>query len=200
MAAMTEEQARAWMSEQAAEARRVAAAVEAMTPRIASLALRIAERLAAGGQIFFFGNGGSAADAQHWAAELSGRFYRNRPGLPAHALTTNASQITAIANDFGYDEIFSRPLAGLANPGDVAVGLSTSGGSANVIRALDIARDRGLLTAGFTGAGGAAMGTHCDTLIVIPSHDVARIQEGHELCGHLLCAVIERTLFGSSDL
>jgi D-sedoheptulose 7-phosphate isomerase len=149
-----------------------------------------------GGRVFFFGNGGSAADAQHWAAELSGRFYRDRAPLPAVALTTNSSAVTAIANDDGYGEIFVRQLAGQAEAGDVAVGISTSGNSANVVRALRYGQEHGLVTVGVTSTGDGEMDSFCTHRIDIPSDDVARIQEGHLLCGHLLCALVERELFG----
>lgn len=194
--ALTRAEAAAWIAAQADEAARVQQAVGAMAPLLADIALRMAGVLRGGGQVFFFGNGGSAADAQHWAAELSGRFYQVRPSLPAVALTTNASQLTALANDFGFDEVFARPLAGMARPGDMAVGISTSGRSANVVRGLEAARARGAVTVGFTGPGGGAMAACCDYLVSIPATDVARIQEGHELCGHVVCAVVERVLFG----
>jgi D-sedoheptulose 7-phosphate isomerase len=193
---LTEEAAAGWVAAQVEESLAVQQAVGAMSPQLAEIALRLARAFQAGRRAYFFGNGGSAADAQHWAAELSGRFYQDRPGLPAIALTTNASQVTAIANDYGYDQVFARPLAAMARAGDVAVGLSTSGNSANVLRAFEIAREAGLVTIGFTGSGGGAMAGACDHLIRIPSDDVARIQEGHALCGHVICAVVERALFG----
>ncbi|NNF57903.1 MAG: SIS domain-containing protein [Rhodothermaceae bacterium] len=170
-----------------------------MAPQLTELSTAVAERLRAGGRAYFFGNGGSAADAQHWAAELSGRFYLDRPALPAFALTANSSQVTAIGNDYGYAEIFARPLAGIVQPGDVTVGLSTSGNSENVVRGLEVAREHGALTVGFTGEGGGQMAAVCDALIAMPSTDTPRIQEGHALCGHLLCALVERALFGDKD-
>lgn len=184
-----------WLDTQAEEATRVLSAVRAMTPHLVEIGLAMAEVLRAGGQVFFFGNGGSAADAQHWAAELAGRFYFDRPPLPAHALTTNPSQVTAIGNDYGFEEVFARPLRGMARPGDLAVGISTSGRSANVLRGLEEARARGAGTLGFTGGEGGPMATLCDHLVLIPSSDVARVQEGHELAAHLVFAVVERTLF-----
>ncbi|MFQ5568218.1 MAG: SIS domain-containing protein [Rhodothermales bacterium] len=186
----------AQMRRQLAEARRVQEAVQELVPALAALAEHIADAYRNQRQVIFFGNGGSAAAAQHWAAELSGRLYMDRSTLPALALTTNTSQLTAIANDYGYDEVFARPLSGLARPGDVAVGISTSGRSVNVLRGLEAARQRGALTVGFTGASGDAMAPLCDYLIRIPSDDVARIQEGHELCGHLIWAAVEELLFG----
>lgn len=196
MGTLTHERAAAWIAEQAEESARVQQAVRAMAPLLADIALRMADVLRGGGQVFFFGNGGSAADAQHWAAELSGRFYKDRRSLPAVALTTNASQLTAVANDYGFDEVFARPLLGVARPGDMAVGISTSGRSPNVVKALAVARERGVVTVGFTGAGGGAMADCCDYLVRIPATDVARIQEGHALCGHVICAVVEEALFG----
>jgi D-sedoheptulose 7-phosphate isomerase len=188
----------AWMASQLDEAQQVLAAVRSMTPLLAQIAARMADVLREGGKILLFGNGGSAADAQHWAAELTGRFYLNRESLPALALSANTSQVTALANDFGYDQIFAMPLAALARPGDMAIGLSTSGRSPNVLNALALAKEKGLVTVGFTGASGKEMAAYCAYLVQIPSSDVARIQEGHELCGHLLCAVVERTLFGEA--
>lgn len=196
MGTLTHERAAAWIAEQAEESARVQQAVRAMAPLLADIALRMADVLRGGGQVFFFGNGGSAADAQHWAAELSGRFYKDRRSLPAVALTTNASQLTAVANDYGFDEVFARPLLGVARPGDMAVGISTSGRSPNVVKALAVARERGVVTVGFTGVGGGAMADCCDYLVRIPATDVARIQEGHALCGHVICAVVEEALFG----
>lgn len=194
---------RAWLDGQADEAARVQVAVRGMTPLLVEVGLEMAEALRAGGQVFFFGNGGSAADAQHWAAELSGRFYYDRPPLAAHALTANASQVTAIGNDYGFEEVFARPLRGMARPGDVAVGISTSGRSANVLRGLEAARERGARTLGFAGSdpgwspgpASGPMAALCDRLVVVPSADVARVQEGHELAAHLIFAVVERALF-----
>ncbi len=186
----------AWIDEQIDEARCVQDAVRAMAPSLAEIAACMTEAYRGQKKVIFFGNGGSAADAQHWAAELSGKFYLDRDTLPAFALTTNTSQLTAIANDYGYDEVFAHPLAGLAQPGDVVVGISTSGKSRNVLRGFEVARQRGAITVGFTGDSGGDMPAYCDYLIQIPSKDVARIQEGHALCGHLVCAVVEHLLFG----
>lgn len=194
---MTTEEVQSWIEEQVDEAARVQQAVREMAPLLASIAERMVAVFRSGGQVFFFGNGGSAADAQHWAAELSGQFYQRRPSLPAIALTTNTSQVTALANDFGYEEIFSRPLEGSARQGDLVVGISTSGRSRNVLRAFEVARAQGLVTVGFTGASGGEMAERSDYLVRIPSTDVARVQEGHELCGHLICAVVERLLFST---
>lgn len=187
-----------WLDGQAAEAADVAQAVRRAVPELLILAEALADAVRLGGRAFFFGNGGSAADAQHWAAELSGRFYLDRPSLGAQALTTNTSALTAIGNDYGFAEIFARPLSGAGRPGDVAVGISTSGTSANVLRAFEVARERGLVTVGFCGAHREAFDALCDHVVSVPSDDTPRIQEGHELAAHLLFAAVERMLFGDA--
>lgn len=149
----------------------------------------------AGNKVIFFGNGGSAADAQHLECELAGRFYRDRAPIAALSLTVNTSSLTAIGNDYGYDQVFSRQLAGIGRPGDVAVGISTSGNSANVVAALVVARDLGLATVGFTGRGGGKMDALCDLCLRVDSTETPRIQEVHILAGHLLCEAVERELF-----
>ncbi len=184
-----------WAAAQVEASIRVHEATRAMTPLLVQVAERMAGVFRAGGRVYFFGNGGSAADAQHWAAELSGRFYLDRPGLPAFALTTNSSEITAIGNDFGYEWTFARPLAGMARAGDMAVGISTSGNSPNVVKALEAARERDVVTVGFTGEGGGKMAPLCDLLVRAPSAETPRIQECHELCGHVVCGLVERLLF-----
>lgn len=151
--------------------------------------------LRAGRKILLCGNGGSAADAQHWAGELVSRFHYDRPGLAAVALTTDSSILTAIGNDYGYERVFARQVEALGAEGDVLVALSTSGNSPNVVAALDAARARGLASIGFTGQGGGGMAALCDVCIRIPSASTPRIQEGHEVLGHALCAMIEATLF-----
>lgn len=151
--------------------------------------------LRAGRKLLFCGNGGSAADAQHWAGELVSRFHYDRPGLPAIALTTDSSILTAIGNDYGYDRVFARQVEALGVAGDVLVAISTSGHSPNVVAAIEAARARGLATIGFTGQGGGRMAALCDVCIRIPSASTPRIQEGHEVLGHALCALIEATLF-----
>ena len=176
--------------------RRTLAALDDLLPVVAGLAEEFAARLRRGGRAYFFGNGGSAADAQHWAAELSGRFYVDRPALPAFALGMNASEVTAIGNDYGYEDVFARPLRGFVGPDDVAVGISTSGNSANVVRALEAAREAGALAVGFTGAGGGRMAGAADVLVAVPSRETPRIQEAHEVLGHTLCALVERLMFG----
>jgi D-sedoheptulose 7-phosphate isomerase len=148
-----------------------------------------------GGTVYFCGNGGSAADAQHLACEFAGRYLVERPGLPAVALTTNTSSLTSIGNDYGYDVVFSRQLEGLGTPGDVLVALTTSGGSANVLRAVETAHTLGMVVIGFTGLQGKAFAARCDHALVTPHHVTPRIQEGHIAMGHALCQVVERALF-----
>lgn len=147
--------------------------------------------LRAGGKLMFAGNGGSAADAQHWAGELVSRFYYDRPGLAAIALTTDSSILTAIGNDYGYDYTFARQVEALGRNGDVLVVISTSGNSANVLRAAQAARERGIAVIGFTGEGGGKLAPLCRICFQVPSNETPRIQEGHEFLGHLLCALIE---------
>lgn len=143
------------------------------------------------GCIFIAGNGGSAADAQHFAAELTGRFVAERRPLAGCALTVDTSALTAIANDYGYDEVFSRQLAGLGRSGDVFVGISTSGHSPNILRALDMAKEKGLTTLGLTGRDGGKMPTLCDLCLVVPSEVTAHIQEAHIFVIHHLCALVD---------
>lgn len=150
-----------------------------------------------GGRVFFCGNGGSAADAQHLAAELSGRFYFDRPPLAAEALHVNTSYITAVANDYAYDVIFSREVEAFCKEGDVLVGISTSGNSANVLKAFETAKDKGVLTIAMTGESGGKMASISDILINIPSNDTPRIQESHITIGHIICQIVEEELFQS---
>ena len=147
--------------------------------------------LRAGGKILWCGNGGSAADAQHLAAEIIGRFRRERPAMPSIALTTDTSILTAVANDYGYEAVFSRQVEALGAPGDLLVGISTSGNSRNVVAALETARRRGLVTVAFTGIGGGKMAALADYLFAVCSRDTARIQEAHILAGHMVCDWIE---------
>lgn len=156
----------------------------------------LAERLRAGGKLLVFGNGGSAADAQHIAAELVGRFYRERRALPALALTVNASSVTAIGNDYGYEQVFARQVQAFGTPADAALGISTSGGSPNVLEAIKTARAAGLYTLALTGADGRELKSAAHECICVPSSDTPRIQESHLLIGHLLCEYIEEALFG----
>ncbi len=149
------------------------------------------EALRAGNRLLFAGNGGSAADAQHWAGELVSRFYYDRPGLAAIALTTDTSILTAIGNDYGYDYVFARQVEALGQHGDVLFAISTSGRSQNILRAVAAASARGMRVIGFTGSGGGDLAAKCDICFRIPSDETPRIQEGHEFVGHLVCALIE---------
>ncbi len=149
----------------------------------------------AGGKVLFCGNGGSAADAQHLAGELSGRFYRDRPPLFAEALHVNGAFLTAVANDYGYEEVFARMIDAAGRPGDVLFALSTSGNSPNVVRAAERARASSLQVVALTGESGGRLASHCDLLLPIPSRDTPRIQECHMLLGHLICEMIEAELF-----
>ncbi len=149
-----------------------------------------------GNSVYFAGNGGSAADAQHLAAEFSGRFYKDRKALPSEALHCNTSYLTAVANDYSYDVIYSRLLEGLAKPGDVLVGLSTSGNSGNIVKAFEKSKELKVTTIGFTGAAGGKMKEVSDYLINVPSTDTPRIQESHILVGHIICELVEKNIFG----
>jgi D-sedoheptulose 7-phosphate isomerase len=151
------------------------------------------------GKVLLFGNGGSAADAQHIAAELVGKYYLSRPPLPALALTVNTSVLTAVANDYGFDHIFDRQIRAWGCAGDVAIGISTSGKSPNVITAVRRARQQGMRTIGLAGADGGPLLSEVEVCVCVPSSDTPRIQEGHILVGHLLCEFVERELFGSGD-
>ena len=148
-----------------------------------------------GNKVLFCGNGGSAADAQHLAAEFSGRFYIDRDALPAEALHVNTSYLTAVANDYSYDVIYSRLIKGLGHKGDVLVGLSTSGNSKNIVMAFEQAKANGMITVGFTGANGGQMKDTSDYLLNIPSTDTPRIQEAHILLGHIICQLVEEQYF-----
>ena len=146
-------------------------------------------------KVMFCGNGGSAADAQHLAAELSGRFYFDRKPLPAEALHVNTSYLTAVANDYSYDEIYSRLVEAQGATGDVLIGISTSGNSKNVIKAIETANALGVITIGMTGSTGGKMRSLCQYLLAVPSDDTPRIQESHILLGHILCELVEQNLF-----
>lgn len=148
-----------------------------------------------GNRIYFCGNGGSAADAQHLAAEFSGRFYTDRKALPAEALHCNSSYLTAVANDYGFDVVYSRIIDGIGNDGDILIGLSTSGNSVNIIKAFEVARGKKMITVGFTGATGGKMKELCDRLINIPSSDTPRIQESHIMVGHIICQLVEEKMY-----
>jgi D-sedoheptulose 7-phosphate isomerase len=149
-----------------------------------------------GGKILFCGNGGSAADAQHLAAELSGRFYTDRPPLYAEALHVNSSFVTAVANDFGYDEVFARMTEAAGRRGDVLVALSTSGNSPNILKAIEKGKNQGMIIVGVTGTTGGKMAGLCDILLNVPSADTPRIQEAHILIGHIICEIVEKEMFG----
>ncbi|HYM93904.1 MAG TPA: D-sedoheptulose 7-phosphate isomerase [Chitinophagaceae bacterium] len=151
-----------------------------------------------GNRVYFCGNGGSAADAQHLAAEFSGRFYTDRKALPAEALHCNTSYLTAVANDYSFDVIYSRMIDGIGEQGDVLVGLSTSGNSKNILNAFETARAKKMITVGFTGEVGGKMKNMSDHLINIPSKDTPRIQESHIMVGHIVCELVEDTLFPKS--
>jgi D-sedoheptulose 7-phosphate isomerase len=155
----------------------------------------ISQAFSAGKRVWFCGNGGSAADAQHLAAEFSGRFYKNRKALPAEALHCNTSYLTAVANDYSYDDIYARLVDGITDAGDVLIGFSTSGNSANVLKAFEVAREKHLMTIGFTGATGGEMRELSHFLINVPSTDTPRIQESHILIGHIICELVEAKLF-----
>ena len=151
-----------------------------------------------GNKVLFCGNGGSAADAQHLAAEFSGRFYTDRDALPAEALHVNTSYLTAVANDYSYDVVYSRMIKGIGRQGDVVVGLSTSGNSGNILKAFETAREKGMITIGFTGSTGGKMKDCSDFLINVPSNDTPRIQESHILLGHIICQLVEETYFNTT--
>jgi D-sedoheptulose 7-phosphate isomerase len=155
----------------------------------------IAHGLRNGRKMLFFGNGGSAADSQHLAAEMVGRFGPDRAPLAAIALSTDTSILTAVSNDYGYEKVFARQIEALGNPGDIAIGISTSGNSANILDALDVARNKGLFTVGFTGETGGKMNGRAEVLFRVPSRVTARIQETHILLGHILCELVDRELF-----
>jgi D-sedoheptulose 7-phosphate isomerase len=173
------------------------AVIQALSDQQATLeriAGEMTRAIFAGKKVLWCGNGGSAADSQHLAAELMGRFRRERRGLPSIALTTDTSVLTAIGNDYGYDKVFERQVAGLCVKGDVLVGISTSGNSRNVCAAIETARALGAFAIAFTGEGGGMMAKLADATLRVASKDTARIQEGHILCGHMLCDWIEQSI------
>lgn len=164
--------------------------------KVEKVAEKIAKSLEEGKKVVLFGNGGSAADAQHIACELSGKFRLERTSLPAISLTTNTSALTAIGNDFGYDQVFSRQVEGTVNSGDVVIGISTSGSSPNVIKGVKAARKRKAITVGLTGSAGDKLCKAVDICIRVPSEDTARIQESHITIGHIICELVEDEIFG----
>ena len=149
-----------------------------------------------GNSVYFAGNGGSAADAQHLAAEFSGRFYKDRKALPSEALHCNTSYLTAVANDYRYEVIYARLIEGITKPGDVLVGISTSGNAGNIVKAFEMAKTKQVVTIGFTGDKGGKMKEISDYLINVPSNDTPRIQESHILVGHIICELVESNIFG----
>lgn len=169
----------------------VARALPRLAGDVAKAVEMIHGSLAAGGKLMIAGNGGSAADAQHIAAELTGRFLRERKPLPAIALHANSSALTAIGNDYGYEHVFARELAAHARPGDVLLAISTSGGSKNILRAIEEAREKKVAVIGMTGESGGAMRTACDLCLCVPSKSTARIQEMHIMIGHTICELLE---------
>ncbi|MBQ2508934.1 MAG: D-sedoheptulose 7-phosphate isomerase [Bacteroidales bacterium] len=181
--------------EQSIVAKQQILADEAFLNRIDEAAQMIIRSLNNGGKIHFCGNGGSAADAQHLAAELSGRFYFDRPPLNAEALHCNTSYLTAVGNDYGYEMVFSRLLRGTGHKGDVLVGISTSGNSKNILKAYEVCREMGIHTISLTGQTGGAMAAVSDLLLNVPSTDTPRIQESHILIGHIICELVETALF-----
>ncbi len=170
---------------------------ESMVEKLEEAVGIMVKALKAGNRLWFCGNGGSAADAQHLAAEFSGRFYMDRDALPAEALHCNTSYLTAVANDYSYDVVYSRLVKGITQPGDVLVGLSTSGNSGNIVKAFETAREKGVITMGFTGSTGGKMKELSDLLFNVPSMDTPRIQESHILLGHIICQFSEEKYFAS---
>ncbi len=181
------------------EHRQVVEKMAALEGEIASAGELCGSALAQGQRIYLCGNGGSAADAQHIAAELIGRFVHDRRALPAIALTTDTSALTAIGNDYGYDEVFSRQIEGLCREGDVLIAISTSGKSCNILNAVDAAHRAGASVIGLSGKSGGALDTKCDVSLVVPSDVTARIQEMHIVIGHLICALVEEHLGLGAD-
>lgn len=173
---------------------KVVGALIELEPLVREVGIRCIEAIKAGNKIIFCGNGGSAADSQHLSAELTGMFLQQRRPLAATSLTVNTSSITAVANDFGYDQVFSRELQAIGKPGDIFIGISTSGNSKNVLFAIESAKIIGITTIGLTGQSGGAMVDQCDFCIRVPSKLTPRIQEAHILIGHILCHVIESEL------
>ena len=171
------------------------AADEGLKEAVAKAAEVIEKSFRAGGRVYFCGNGGSAADAQHLAAEFSGKFYIDRDGLPAEALHCNTSYMTAVANDYSYDIVYARMMKGMGRKGDVLVGISTSGNSTNTVKAFEVCRQKGIATIALTGEGGGKMKDLADVLVNVPSKDTPRIQEAHILAGHMICEIVEAAIF-----
>ncbi len=172
---------------------------DALIKTVESSVTLIVKAFHSGNKVLFCGNGGSAADAQHLAAEFSGRFYTDRAALPAEALHVNTSYLTAVANDYSYDVVYSRLIQGVGNKGDVLVGLSTSGNSTNIVKAFETAREKGMTTIGLTGSTGGKMKEWSDFLLNVPSNDTPRIQESHILLGHIICQLVEEEYFSNNN-
>jgi D-sedoheptulose 7-phosphate isomerase len=163
---------------------------------LSKAAAKIIDSFQGGNSVYFCGNGGSAADAQHLAAEFSGKFYIDRPVLPSEALHCNSSYMTAVSNDYSYDIVYARLISGIGRSGDVLVGLSTSGNSRNVIEAFNVCRDKGIYTVALLGNGGGKMAQLADYCLIVPSNNTPRIQEMHIMLGHILCEIVESSIFG----
>lgn len=172
---------------------------DAMIDLVSGIAGECVSSINAGGKLLFAGNGGSAADSQHMAGEYVSRFLIERPGLPAIALTTDTSILTAIGNDYGYEELFSRQIQALGDPGDVLFVYSTSGNSGNCLKGIAMARSRNIKIVGLTGMKGGAMDSECDIIVRVPSNSTPHIQEGHLIIGHAICALVEHSIFGNKD-
>jgi len=166
-----------------------------LSPLIAEMVTLLVETFTQGGKLLVMGNGGSAADAQHFVAEIVGRFKMERRGLPAIALSTDTSILTAIGNDYGFDRIFHRQVEALAAPGDLVVGISTSGNSVNVLQALELAREKGCKTVGLLGKDGGSIKEVCDLALIVPTNDTPRVQEGHITIIHIVCDLLEKSMF-----
>ena len=166
-----------------------------LSPQIAEIVTMLVETFNRGGKLLVMGNGGSAADAQHFVAEIVGRFKMERRGLPAIALSTDTSILTAIGNDYGFDKVFHRQVEALASPGDLVVGISTSGNSPNVLQALELAREKGCRTVGLLGKDGGTVKDVCDLALIVPTNDTPRVQEVHITIIHIVCDLLEKTLF-----
>ena len=166
-----------------------------LSPQIAEMVTLLVETFNRGGKLLVMGNGGSAADAQHFVAEIVGRFKMERRGLPAIALSTDTSILTAIGNDYGFDKVFHRQVEALASPGDLVVGISTSGNSPNVLQALELARGKGCRTVGLLGKDGGTVKDVCDLALIVPTNDTPRVQEVHITIIHIVCDLLEKTLF-----
>jgi D-sedoheptulose 7-phosphate isomerase len=190
--------ARRVLTSQLADHVAVAGSIDALLPQVANLGRRLCEAFAGGGRVYTFGNGGSAADAQHLAAELIGRYRRTRRPLPAVALSVDPSVVSCVANDFGYDEVFARQVTALAGPGDIVVGFTTSGRSASVVAGLAAGRAAGAVTVLFGAGDGADAGAHADVALLVPSSTTARIQEMHLVLLHLLSELVDAWAAGET--